>query len=310
MLSMVYPLLLVFAGLASGYLIQLIRPSDYRKVRRKMQIFCLTVLSPLAVVGSVWVAPWRHWEMFSLPFIGLFCLILGGGAAFFLAGKLGLNRGQKVVYFICGGFSNLGSLGGLCCFMLLGEAGYALGPFYSLFERLWYYSVGFPAAQRVGSGEKGERKKVIDPIVVIVLICLAIGLILNLTVERPPFFGKLNGVIIPVNSFFLMVSIGLAMRFGPMKIHLKAGLIMWGIKGFLMPIFNLSIGLLLGLSHTANGLPLKAILIMGAMPVAFTALVPPTLYDLDLDLANTCWFITTVGLIVTIPLLSLIIPLL
>ena len=29
------------------------------------------------------------------------------------------------------------------------------------------------------------------------------------------------------------------------------------------------------------------------MLVAFTTLIPPSIYDLDIDLANSCWFITT-----------------
>jgi hypothetical protein len=43
------------------------------------------------------------------------------------------------------------------------------------------------------------------------------------------------------------------------------------------------------------------------MPVAFNALIPPSIYDLDLDLANSCWFFTTSLLVVVLPLLFLIV---
>lgn len=44
------------------------------------------------------------------------------------------------------------------------------------------------------------------------------------------------------------------------------------------------------------------------MPIGFTALVPPTIYDLNLDLANTNWLAITAMLILYIPILfSLII---
>jgi len=36
------------------------------------------------------------------------------------------------------------------------------------------------------------------------------------------------------------------------------------------------------------------------------AMVPPTLYDLDVDLANTAWFVTTVLLILVVPALWLL----
>jgi predicted permease len=39
------------------------------------------------------------------------------------------------------------------------------------------------------------------------------------------------------------------------------------------------------------------------MPVAFNALVPPVVYGFDLDLANSAWIITTLGLLVILPVL-------
>jgi predicted permease len=50
-----------------------------------------------------------------------------------------------------------------------------------------------------------------------------------------------------------------------------------------------------------GGLPLKVVIILSAMPVAFNALIPPSIYELDLDLANSCWFFTTPLLIVVLP---------
>jgi hypothetical protein len=41
------------------------------------------------------------------------------------------------------------------------------------------------------------------------------------------------------------------------------------------------------------------------MPVAFMAMVPPTLYDLDVDLANAAWLVTTGLLVVVVPALWL-----
>ena len=49
--------------------------------------------------------------------------------------------------------------------------------------------------------------------------------------------------------------------------------------------------------------------ILSSMPIAFTALIPPSIYDLDLDLANSCWFFTTALLAVVLPVLLVIINL-
>jgi predicted permease len=42
------------------------------------------------------------------------------------------------------------------------------------------------------------------------------------------------------------------------------------------------------------------------MPVTFNSMIPPSIYDLDLDLANSCWFVTTALLVVVLPLLLLV----
>ena len=39
------------------------------------------------------------------------------------------------------------------------------------------------------------------------------------------------------------------------------------------------------------------------MSLSFNALIPPSIYDLDLDLANSCWFVTTALLAIVLPVL-------
>ena len=62
----------------------------------------------------------------------------------------------------------------------------------------------------------------------------------------------------------------------------------------------------LGLHRIDNGLPLKVVLILSSMPVGFIAMVPPTLYRLDIDLANACWLVTNGLLILVVPTLLLL----
>ncbi len=51
---------------------------------------------------------------------------------------------------------------------------------------------------------------------------------------------------------------------------------------------------------------MKVVLVASSMPIGFLALVAASIYDLDIDCANSCWFITTGGLIIVIPLLYLL----
>ena len=58
---------------------------------------------------------------------------------------------------------------------------------------------------------------------------------------------------------------------------------------------------MLGLNDIDGGLPAKVVLIAASMPVAFTALVAASIYELDLDLANACWLVTTAALLAVVP---------
>jgi predicted permease len=71
----------------------------------------------------------------------------------------------------------------------------------------------------------------------------------------------------------------------------------------LVPILATSVAYLIGFGNIDDGLPLKVVMILSSMPVAFIALIPPSIYDLDLDLANSCWFFTTALLVLVLPLL-------
>ncbi|MGD9199794.1 MAG: hypothetical protein PVH97_15985, partial [Desulfobacterales bacterium] len=72
------------------------------------------------------------------------------------------------------------------------------------------------------------------------------------------------------------------------------------LKFILVPILATSLAYMFGFGQIDNGLPLKVVMILAAMPVAFNALIPPSIYDLDLDLANSCWLFTTALLVIVL----------
>ena len=321
--KMLFSLFLVFTGLASGYIIQklvslskITLKSSIKDIRRAMQTAVLSVLIPVTVVGSIWIAPLKHIEILSLPLLGAFAILFGGTLAYIFAGPLGLNREQRGVYAVSGGFTNMGSLGGLITFILLGEAGFALLAIYQVFEKFVYFMIGFPLAKSHSSHHReGKSVKsflsdaVKDPVIAINMVALLLGAALNLAgVERPEYFKTLNQVLVPLGSFVLLISIGLAMQFGPMKKYVYPGLLIIAVKSILVPAATFTLGFLLGLGNIEGGLALKFLIVLSAMPVGFMSLVPPTLYDMDLDLANTSWFFSTMSLIVVVPVLSFIIP--
>ena len=86
--------------------------------------------------------------------------------------------------------------------------------------------------------------------------------------------------------------------------YIKEGVVIAVIKFLIVPIVATSLAYMIGFGGINDGLPLKVVLILSCMPVGFTAMIPPTIYNLDIDLTNACWFVTTISLIFVIPVLQ------
>ena len=321
--KLLFSIALVIVGIALGYLIQVMNNKKRIQLpiessRRGLQKAALLFFNPIAILGATWVADINNLKIAIMPFMGMTALFSGGILAFAAARLLRLNRKQTGSFVVCGGFTNIGSLGALFCFILLGEKGFALVPFYKLFEETIYYGIGFPVAKSFSldmsetpSFLKRIKSAVTDPFVIVAMTSILAGLVLNLSgIQRPNIYASINSVFIPLAAFLLLLSIGMAMRFSSAKTFIRPGLIIVALKFFLIPAIVFGIGYLAGLHQIYDGMPLKVALILSSMPVGFIAMVPPTLYDLDIDIANACWLITNGFLLLHIPLLSFLVYLL
>lgn len=319
--DILYSLGLIATGLLLGYLYRNKCPhgiaqteEEINILRRRLQSTALLYINPVAFGGAIWALNLSDKRIFVLPLLGAFAVSLGGVLAYIAAKMMRLEPRQRGVFVVCGSFTNIGSIGGLVTYILLGEAAVALMPFYKLLETFIYYGVGFPYAKSQSTHiteteTRNQRLRSIltDRFVLVAMLSMATGLGLNiLGYQRPSFYPTLNSVLIPLGTLLLLTSIGMAMRFGKMRGYIREAGVISLIKIIAIPASVYALGSLLGLGGVDNGLPLKVSVVLASMPVAFTAMVPPTLYDLDVDLANTAWFVTTALLIVVVPALWLL----
>jgi len=322
--NLIISLSYIFFGLIIGYSIQLLEqrriirlPISLEKLRKLLQKIGLLFFMPISFIGALWIIKIDNIKIVALPFLGIFALLIGGLLGLTAARFLRLKQKETGSMFTCGSFTNIGSIGGLICYIFLGEEGFALVPIYKLFEQVIYYAIGFPIAKSFSSNiNKKENiifhlKRVFTDIFVIVaLLSIIIGTFLNLSgIERPIFYKTINAIFIPAGTVVLLVSIGLAMKFGKVKSYINECMAISIIKFVLVPSIISTIAFFLGYGKIGEGLPLKVVIILSSMPVAFSALIPASIYDLNLDLANSCWLVTTLSLIVILPLLFYIISL-
>jgi len=320
----VFSLGIILFGLALGYVLQIlihkkiiVIPYNLETLRKTLQKIAFLFFNPIAFLGAVWIINIDDLKIFAMPFIGTTALVLGGFLAFWFSKVLRMSRKQTGAYIVAGGFTNIGSIGGLLCFIFLGEAGYALMPFYKLFELFSYYGVGFPIAKSysldVAETERfSERMKkvLLDPFMLVALGSILAGVALNVSgLERPNFYGTINAIFVPTATILLLTSIGMAVHFGRIGKYIKEGLLIALIKFIIVPVVATTLAYLVGFGRIDQGLPLKVVMILSSMPVGFNAMVPPTIYDLDVDLANANWLVTTLSLIIVIPVLQYLITL-
>ena len=315
--KLLYSFSIILSGILLGYAIQglsargLIRlPVSLDAMRKGLQRMALLFVNPVAIVGATWIVSIRHAGLAALPFIGLFAIVAGGVLALGAARLLALPPKKTGALFCCGSFTNIGSIGALVCYMFLGEPGFALVPIYKIFEELSYYSTGFPIAKYYsGSGVaegRWDRMKGLarDPLIIVSVASLLLGGALNVSgLERPAIYEWVNAVFIPLGAFMLLISIGLALRLRRVGDYLREGASIAAIKFVLVPAMATTLAWSLGFGSIDGGLPLKVVMILSAMPVAFNALIPPSIYDLDLDLANSCLLITMALLVIVLPAL-------
>jgi len=306
--NLIISLGIIFLGLIVGYIIQLLTqrrvirlPISLEKLRKLLQKIGLLFFMPISFIGALWIIKIDNIKIVALPFLGIFALLIGGALGLTAAEHFHLKRKDAGSMFTYGLFTNIGSIGGLICYLFLGEEGFALVPIAKSFSN------NVVKKENIIS----QLKEIFTDIFVIVaLISIAIGIFLNLSgIERPVFYRTINAIFIPAGTVILLVSIGLAMKFGKVKNYIKESIVISIIKFIFVPLIISTIASFLGYRIIEGGLPLKVVIILSSMPIAFSALIPVSIYDLNLDLANSCWLVSTLSLIVILPLLFYIISL-
>lgn len=309
---------IIFASLIAGYAFQgMVRAGRARlsteelnALRQRMQRAALFVCIPVSAMLSLWGLPAPDPRLLTLPLLGLAAWICGGAMAVVLAKRLKLDRVQSGSLYCCGTFTNIGAVGALVCVLFLGERSIALVALYRLCEELFFFSVAVPVSRWYGSGT-GERLSFRslrpDPVLWVVLAALLAGIGLNLLgVPRPQPLGHAASSFMILATVLFLAAIGMSLRLSSLGRYTRQWLAVAGIKFIGVPLVITGLAWAIGYGAIDGGLPLKVVVIVSAMPVAMNALVPPSLFGLDLDLANACWIFTTAGLIAVLPTLLLV----
>lgn len=309
---------IIFASIGVGYILQravnrgflVIDSRRLDKWRVTAQTLAIFIFFPLAAMLSLWGLPNPNPELFALPLLGMLAYTAGGGLAVLFARLQGLPPNQTGAYYCCGAFNNIGAIGALVCLVFLGENAIALVVLFRMLEDFYYFGLSFPIARRfASSGSKAPpRNKKFILVLGLILAALVCGILLNIyKIERPAAAGSLASLLVLSATVIFLITIGMTLRLSAICKYLKPALLLCLIKFCLVPILTVCAAMFLGVENFDKGLALKVVIILSAMPVAMTALAPAAIFGLDLDLANTCWIVSTMALLAVLPALYYII---
>ncbi len=314
-------LTIIFVSLIAGCLIRQwagsgpapVQESSLKAVRLLIQKIAMFGLIPVSAMLSLWGLPSPDPRLLVLPALGLAAWICGGVLAVFFSRRMALSPEKTGSMYCCGTFTNIGAVGCLVAVMQFGEQAIAMASLYRLCEEMFYFGVALPAARSFSAHASRLSRSFrlhVDPVLAAVLAALALGLVLNLAgVVRPAVLGTISSAAMIAGTICFLLSIGMGLRPSRMTCYLREAAVISLIKFAFVPVIVTSLAVLAGLGDVEGGLPLRVVIILSSMPVAMNALIPPSLFDLDLDLANACWVFTTLALVVILPILIIILPL-
>jgi len=317
--------LVLIIGTFSGYICQKLIDKNHwiaHETKKEISIFLqkLGMLWFVSVtyIGSLWIFKIESiTKIITMPFVGAVSVIIGGFFAVIIAKYYHYSRTNIGSMFSCGYFVNNVTLGGMICFFYLGEEGYALVPLFTFLIRFLYFGLGYPIAHMYAEDfveQKETIKKITevikDPFFYVGVGSVLVGIFLNLSsLKRPEIYTIINEILIPLSTFILLFSVGLTLKFSRVSKYLKECFIISLIKFIVVPVIILPIALLLDYQSINQGLPLKVSLILSAMPVAFNSVIAANIYNLNIDLVNSCWIFTTFAVLFILPLLIFVVNL-
>jgi len=245
-----------------------------------------------------------------VPFIGAVLSVSLLGMGFVISGLLRHGGRRRGAFLLCAMMSNIGmSLGGFLCYALFGLAGQSLAVAYTshfmpvaLLIGLMiatYYTTGAHAS--VGATLASMAR---NPIVVVPNVALVVGVVLNVAGARVPgWTGPVNGVAVHAVVCLYSYAIGLTLRLGRVAGYWREAATLMGTKFVFGPLWGAALVALLGQWGAFDGLLWRVVVVEGAMPVAIFATIVSNLFNLDRDLANSAWVLTTLACAGMIPIL-------
>jgi len=294
-MKLTYFMIDLLCPLIIGYLLRS-KPQFSEGFFDKMISYNILLLYPVLSILSFWVLP-LTWELMWLPvFGGLLCFIPGLVAYLISKNKYDspLDTGS---YILSAMLSNVGTLGGLCAFIVYGEPGFAYTQLVCLVQTVVLFLVCYPLAQYYYSKEQSAKHSNISIATLLwnrnqlPVVGLIVGLMLYcLDVPRPRILGELFNPLVHVAAWTALIPVGHVTDFSAIKKYYSSTFDLIPIKFIITPLISYIIANIV----FTDPIMINTVVILASTPTAINAVITVKIHHLNIHIATASFVVSTV----------------
>ena len=282
-----------------GYLLDQRRLLSDAAVNLLIRINVIVFFTLLSLF-SFWALPLTR-DLVILPVFFAFIILFPGFISWRFLGRRFHSPIDRGTHLISALLSNIGTLGGICAYIIYGERGFAYAQIGGACQNLILVLLAFPAAQYYyllhknrGRRARLEGRGFFGLLVSwnqISILGMAAGLLLNAGgVVRPPVLSDAFGCLIHVSAWFAMLPVGSLINFRRARHFVYLTLDMIFLRFLLVPLVTFFAARLI----ISDPLVRNALVIFASVPAAINATLTARLYQLNVDYTIAVFLVTTV----------------
>ena len=303
----------IYLPLVPGYLCRRLGLLDPGVSKRIQAANLLTLESAIVLVGCWTLDISSPARALLVPLVGALVSVALLGVGLALSALLRQSGRRRGAFLQCAMMSNIGmSLGGFICYVFLGVAGQSLSIAYTSHFLPVCFVIGVAIASYYAGGPHASAGATLagmarNPLLIVPNSALVVGIAINACgVGVPAWVLKANGVALMVMVAVHSFAIGMTLRLGRVWGYWREVVALVVTKFAIGPLIGAGVVLALGQWGAFDGVLWRVVVIEAAMPVAIFATIVANLFDLDRDLANSCWVATTLACAGVIPILYVV----
>jgi len=296
---LVYLLTDLILPLVVGYVLYQRRLLSDTAVNRLIRINVIVFFTLLSLF-SFWALPLTR-DLLLLPAFFALIILFPGFLSWRFLGRRFHSPIDRGTHLISALLSNIGTLGGICAYIIYGERGFAYAQIGGACQNLTLVLLAFPAAQYFyllhkahGRTARMEGRGFLGLLVSwnqLSVLGMAAGLLLNIGgFARPPVLSEAFSYIIHVSAWFAMLPVGslINIRRARHFFYLTADMIL--LRFLIVPLVTYAAAQL----FIRDPIVQNALVIFASVPAAINATLTARLYRLNVDYTIAVFLVTTI----------------